>query len=177
MFCKVVAQGDDAQAGIGIAFGHGQDGKALGQADRQQLFRQSLAQVYRQELLMEGVAAVLAYLGGIGRAVGLGHKVAVSDDVAYRTVAFEEGLGTDEGLADGKQALAGETAHQGLGIGKEEAIQSPVLQALFQFFDVVKTEIELTIGKGFFKAAQPQGFDVFLHGNAQVEAFPPFQAQ
>ena len=46
MFCKVVAQGDDAQAGIGIAFGHGQDGKALGQADRQQLFRQSLAQVY-----------------------------------------------------------------------------------------------------------------------------------
>ena len=51
---------------------------------------------------MEGVAAVLAYLGGIGRAVGFGHKGTVGDDVAYRTVAFEEGLGTDEGLADGE---------------------------------------------------------------------------
>ena len=82
-------------------------------------------------------------------------------------VAFEERLGTDEGLADGEQALAGEAAHQGLGIGKEEAIQGPVLQAFFQFLDVVETEIELTVGKGFFKSGAAQGFDVFLHGNAR----------
>lgn len=40
MFCKVVVQGEDTQAGIDITFRHRQDSESLGQTEQQELFRQ-----------------------------------------------------------------------------------------------------------------------------------------
>lgn len=40
MFCKVVVQGEDTQAGIDITFRHRQDSEPLGQTEQQELFRQ-----------------------------------------------------------------------------------------------------------------------------------------
>lgn len=40
MFCKVVVQGEDTQAGIDITFRHRQNSESLGQTEQQELFRQ-----------------------------------------------------------------------------------------------------------------------------------------
>ena len=92
-------------------------------------------------------------------------------------ILIPQGLGTDEGLLDGKEALASKRPGQGLSVGKEEAVDMPVYQARLQGLHILELEIELTVRKSFFKTAEPHRFDISLQGNAQIQPIPLFQAQ
>ena len=81
MFCKVVAQGDDAQAGIGISFGHGQDGEALGQTDQEELLGQAVAEPRFPKGLVINAAAIPPHLGNIFPAVRFGQERPLGNDL------------------------------------------------------------------------------------------------
>ena len=65
-----------------------QDGKTLGHADRQELFRQILTSMDFFKVLMKSLSKILPYLLDVSLAVRLGHKGRMADDGFNVPISF-----------------------------------------------------------------------------------------
>ena len=101
----------------------GQDGKALGHADRQELLGQVLTAMDFFKVLMKSLSKIIPYLLDISRAVRLGHKGRMADDGFDVPISFPQGIGADKGLANSKQWPIHKGVLHRLGVRKDESVE------------------------------------------------------